>query len=135
MAMATVVLLGLGTLMTIDLGRWYARFGWVDAHGLPVRKPLDDPALSWLAAHPEVTWVVGGYWDVYRLSFLSGGRVRGVPFPVYPNRFPQWRPTPGAGAITIIRPSPEGQVFREKAVLAGERVVYQARGLTILARP
>jgi hypothetical protein len=127
--------LALGTLMTLDLGRWYARFGWVDGLGLPVRRPLDDPALAWLDAHPEVTWAAGGYWDVYRLSFLTGGRVRGAPFPIYPNRFPEWRPTPGAGAVTLVRPSPEGQAFREKAVLAGERAVYRTRGLTILSRP
>ena len=39
--------------------------------------------------HPEVTSIQGDYWDVYRLSFLTGGRVRGMPFPEYPERFPE----------------------------------------------
>ena len=29
--------------------------------------------------HREVDRLYGGYWDVYRLSFLTGGRVKGVP--------------------------------------------------------
>src|SRR5262249_46198496 len=121
-----VVLLAVG--MTADLGRWYARFGWVDGRGVPVRKPVDDPALAWLDAHREVAWISGGYWDVYRLAFLTGGRVRGAPFPVYPNRFPDWRPAPGARAVTLIRPTPEGGLFREKAEAGGEREVFRARG-------
>ena len=36
---------------------------------------------------PDVTHVFGGYWDVYKMAFLSGGRLVGIPFPMYPNRF------------------------------------------------
>ncbi len=36
-----------------------------------------------------MTAIFGDYWDVYRLSFLTGGRVAGVPLPVYPDRFPE----------------------------------------------
>jgi hypothetical protein len=38
----------------------------------------------------DVTHVFGGYWDVYRIAFLSGGRIRGIPYPFYPNRFRGW---------------------------------------------
>ncbi len=38
----------------------------------------------------DVTHVFGGYWDVYRMSFLSGKKVVGIPYPNYPNRFPGW---------------------------------------------
>lgn len=127
--------LGFALLMTADLARWYARFGWLDDRGLPVRKALADPTLAWLAAHPEVTWIEGGYWDVYRLSFLTGGRVRGAPFAFYPNRFPEWRPARGSEAVTLVRPTPEGGIVRDKQLRAGSRILNQARGVTILSRP
>jgi len=38
----------------------------------------------------DVTHVFGGYWDVYRMAFLSGKRLSGIPYPMYPNRFSQW---------------------------------------------
>ena len=46
--------------------------------------------LRWLDEHPEVGSLYGDYWDVYRLSFLTSGKVLGVPFPIFPNRFPEW---------------------------------------------
>ncbi len=85
---AVLTTLVFAVVMTADLARWYARFGWIDERGRPLARPLDDPTLAWLGAHPEITWIHAGYWDVYRLSFLTGGRVRGAPFAVYPNRFP-----------------------------------------------
>ncbi len=112
---AIVSTLVFAVVMTADLARWYARFGWIDERGRPLGRSLDDPALSWLAAHPEIAWIDGSYWDVYRLSFLIGGRVRGVPFGVYPNRFPEWRPEPGEKRATIARASPEGMAFRAAA--------------------
>ncbi len=48
----------------------------------PRDTPFEIPA--------DVTHVFAGYWDAYRLAFLSGGRVRGIPLPMYPNRFPGW---------------------------------------------
>jgi hypothetical protein len=121
--------------MTADLARWYAQFGWVDALGRPVRKPVDDPTLVWLEAHPDVTWIEGGYWDVYRLAFLTGGRLRGAPFPFYPNRVPEWRPPPVGRQATIVRAPPEGLAFRDAALRSGRRAVHEARGVTILADP
>ena len=51
---------------------------WVgfDDRDRPVRQQLDDP-LRRLQRHPGVRAVFGGYWDVYRLSFLTGGVVKG----------------------------------------------------------
>jgi hypothetical protein len=37
-----------------------------------------------------VTHVFGDYWDVYRMAFLSGKQITGIPYPIYPNRFPGW---------------------------------------------
>jgi hypothetical protein len=132
---ASICSLVFAGLMTADLNRWYARFGWVDAWGLPVEKPLDDPTLAWLDSHPEFGWIEGGYWDVYRLSFLTEARVRGAPFRVYPNRFPEWRPTAWQRTATIVRNTPEGRAFQDAAIRSGSRVASQSRGVTILAEP
>ena len=108
MAAAGAIALALAGLMTADAARWYAGFGWLGPGGEPVRRPVRDPALAWLGDHPEVTHIFGDYWAVYRLSYLTGGRVRGVPYPVYPNRFPGWSRGlgPGRGMMAVIRPGP-----------------------------
>ncbi len=119
-------------LMTADTFRWYAQFGWIERSGLPVVKPMDDPTFDWLKAHPEVSWIEAGYWDVYRLAFLTGGKVRGAPFPTYPNRFPEWRRT--SDPVILVRLNPEGVTFRNQAIRDGYRSVQRARGVTILRR-
>ena len=52
----------------------------------------------------DVTHVFGGYWDVYRMSFRSGKRIVGVPYPIYPNRFPQWSRglSPDQGKLLVL---------------------------------
>jgi hypothetical protein len=125
----------LAAVMTADLSRWYARFGWVERGVVPIRRSLDDPILDWLNAHPEVKWIEGSYWDVYRLSYLTGGRVRGAPFAVFPNRFPDWRLPRDGNAATLVRRTPEGLTFRDFAVRDGQREVFRARGVTVLAWP
>jgi hypothetical protein len=99
----------LGGLMAADLERWYEGFGWIG----PARKAPTDPALAWLEGHPEVSHICGDYWAVYRLSFLTGGRVRGVPYPTYPNRFPGWSRGLGAGRgmMAVIRPGPRWREY------------------------
>jgi hypothetical protein len=39
---------------------------------------------------PDVTHVFGDYWDVYRMAFISGKKIVGIPYPMYPNRFRGW---------------------------------------------
>lgn len=116
--------------MTFSTSRWYRDTRhYIDDRGVPVRRELpawsdlvirpdrrgpDDPPGS--SERPEgfsipsdVTHVFGGYWDVYRLSFVSGGRIVGVPYTMYPNRFPGWSAGlgPGRGKILVLRPSEE----------------------------
>jgi hypothetical protein len=86
-------------------------------------------------ANPDVRWIEGGYWDVYRLSFLTGGRVRGEPFAGYPNRFPEWQPAPGEKRAVLVRPTLEGRIAREAAIRSGFRTGLRSRGLTILVTP
>ena len=132
---ASSLAVALAIVMTGDLKDWYAHFGWVDAAGLPARQALDDDVLGWLSVYPKLTWLEAGYWDVYRLSFLSGGRVRGAPFPIYPNRFPRWRRGQGTPRLVLVRPTPEGSAFSLAAMRAGARVVYATRGTAALELP
>jgi hypothetical protein len=136
-AAAWLVSLLLAGLMTLDTARWYARLDWTSAWGWPVQLPLDDPTLAWLLAHPEVKAVTGDYWDVYRLAFLTGGRVRGRPLPVFPDRFPEWSRDVAGGApdVLLVRPTPEGLAALQSAMRAGGRVVHRARGIAIVALP
>ncbi len=134
---AGAVALGFAALMTVDSARWYARLGWVDPAGLPVRKPVEDPALVWLDDHLEVSAILGDYWDVYRISFLTLGRVRAVPFPQYPNRFPEI----GRGlaqarhAVVIVRGGQFGPLYRTRALEAGGLELSRGRGLSIVQWP
>jgi hypothetical protein len=127
-AVLAVVLLAAG--MTLAAFRWYRDTRkYLDDRGMPVRRArphwselviLPDRARAGLTGPgrgqsrvftiaPEVTHVFGGYWDVYRLAFLSGGRIIGIPYPAYPNRFRGWSDGlgPGRGKIVILRPIDE----------------------------
>ncbi len=137
LAAAWLCALVLAGLMTYDSARWYARFGWIDARGRPVRVAAVDPALEWLDAHPEVKAVTGDYWDVYRLAFLTEGRVRGVPLPVFPDRFPEWSRNLRAGRpeVLVVRATREGFSALQSARAAGGRSLFQARGVSIVSWP
>jgi hypothetical protein len=56
--------------------------------------------------HSDVTHVFGGYWDVYRMAFLSKGQVVGIPYPMFPNRFQGWSRGLGAdvGKLLVLEP-------------------------------
>ena len=93
--------------MTVDSARWYAGFGWVDGRaGRPVRRRSTTRRWPGSTRIPRSRSICGDYWDVYRLSFLTGGRVRGVPFPEYPDRFPEVAAglPGGRPAVLIVRP-------------------------------
>ena len=124
-------------LFTWDDVAWYGRLGWIDSSGRPVQRRLDDRALRWLEDHPQVRSIQGSYWDVYRLAFLSGGAVKGVPFAVFPNRFPEWSAALPGGRpeILLIGRSPEGQYFLDQALRQGGKVLARDVGLTIVEWP
>jgi hypothetical protein len=124
-------------LFTGDALAWYRRMGWLDDRCRPVLKRLEDPAESWLQGHPEVGSIYGSYWDVYRLSFLTGGRVKGVPLPVFPNRFPEWLTgLPGGRPETLlVRRTPEGHAFLNRAIADGAEIVFQVPGLLVVHWP
>jgi hypothetical protein len=136
-ATAALLCLLFAAIMTLDTAAWYARFGWIDRAGRPVRRVLHDDALSWLRAHPEVDGIFGGYWDVYRLSFLTGGRVRGVPYPIFPDRFPEWsRGLPGhRPKILVARRSAEGNYYRTTALQQGARSLLRTNQISIFSWP
>ena len=134
-AFAVIVSALFAVLMTADLVRWYHQFGWVNDQGVAVKVAADDPTLAWLDAHPEIDRISGGYWDVYRLIFLSGGRLKGSPYPIYPDRFPSWKRLPGEREVLIARPSPEAKIFVDRALAGGGKVIQRNRGITILTSP
>jgi hypothetical protein len=109
-------------VMTAATLLWYRdEYHYVGQRGIPVRRPVPDwselivvaeaargmPAESSRFSVPaDVSHVFGGYWNVYKMSFLSGGRIVGIPFPMYPNRFRGWSSGlgPGRGKLLILRP-------------------------------
>ena len=130
------VLLAAG--MSLAAFRWYRDTRhYLDGRGHPVRKacppwsalvvvpgrPQPDGSRPGAGRPerytipPDVTHLFGGYWDTYRLSFLSGKRIVGVPYSMYPNRFPGWSAGlgPGRGKIMIVRPSEESAPSRRPA--------------------
>ncbi len=79
----------------------------------------------------DVTHVFGGYWDVYRIAFLSGGRVTAVPFPSYPNRFRGWSRGlgPGRGKLLVLFPANASRKLGTRtSVDQGAGVVQSAEG-------
>jgi hypothetical protein len=131
------LILAMMALFTCDAAAWYRRLGWVNERLVLSRQKIDDPALRWLADHPEIGSIFGGYWDVYRLSFLSEGKVKGVPFPLFPNRFPEWsKGLPGGRPKTLLaRRSREGQLYLTCALNQGGAVLFREGGLTIVNWP
>jgi len=109
-------------LMTAAAFHWYQEERhYINDQGMPVRRrvspwrelAVETPVSPRVAIHsgnytvpPDVTHVFGGYWDVYRMAFLSGGRIAGIPFPMYPNRFRGWSRGlgPDQGKLLALRP-------------------------------
>ena len=127
----------LSALYTSDAAAWYRHLGWLDDSFRPVQGRVNDPAVAWLRDHRQVRTIYGSYWDVYRLSFLSGGELKGVPFPIFPNRFPEWSAglPEGRPETLLVRRSPEAQHFLNSALHQGGRVLYREGGLVIVHWP
>ncbi len=145
----------LAELMTATTFDWYRDTRhYLDNQGIPVRAvpppwselivrtpamwrplgsmlPRSDKSLRF-EVPSDVTHVFGGYWDVYRLAFLSRKRVMGIPYPIYPNRFPGWSEDlePGRGKLLILRPGEDSTSgSRPAAEMPGRRtpVIRSAR--------
>ena len=136
-AVAFALALVFAGLMAVDSARWYGRLGWLDASCRPIRKAVDEPVVAWLEGHPEVSAVVGDYWDVYRLSFLTEGRVVAVPFPVYPDRFPETSKGLAAASnpVLVARPGAFGPGYRGRALAGGGRERLRGKGFSIVDWP
>lgn len=136
--LAILLATALAVIMTLDTARWYRGLGWIDPAGRPVRVPLQDPALDWLRENPDVRLIYGGYWDVYRLAFLDGGRVRGVPYPEYPDRYyPELTvELPGGRPRTLIARNDPFGVFNHRLALSeGGQLLAEGRGYWIIDWP
>ena len=110
--LAVAISLILAGSMTASLAAWYQGLDWIDEgrRATTASQPLGSvPSF----VSPFTTHIYGDYWDVYRLIFLSGRHVDGVPFPTYPNRFPGWSQNlgPGQGELFVLDPSPGWQAM------------------------
>jgi hypothetical protein len=105
---------------------------YVDERAIPVRLPVaawskltvvagaqrgSSAESSQFLVPPDVSHVFGGYWEVYKVSFLSGGHVVGIPYPMYPNRFRGCSSGlgPGQGKLLVLRPEMAGRKSRSMA--------------------
>ena len=126
----------LAVLFTLDTASWYRGFGWIDAANRPVRRPNQDPALDYLRAHPEIDALFGGYWDVYRYQFLLGGRVAGLPFPNYPDRYKAADRFVGRQPrVMIARQGELNDFYRETALRDGGKVLFRGRDRLVIDWP
>jgi hypothetical protein len=92
--------------LTADAATWYGKHRWIGPDFLPARaaaRPVLTPMYE-----PAATHVFGDYWDVYRESFLTGGKVRAIPLPFYPDRFPGWSAGLGKGKGVVFVTAPNG---------------------------
>ncbi len=131
-----ILAIGLVVLPTLDTAQWYRGFGWIDHRLRPQQRVLQDPALEWLRGHPEVTSIFGGYWDVYRLQFLLGGRAEGVPFQEYPDRFDAATRYPGRHpGYLIARPGRLAGFYKDRALEDGGQVLLRHPNVLIIEWP
>ncbi|HKI16811.1 MAG TPA: hypothetical protein VKA15_02985 [Isosphaeraceae bacterium] len=130
-------------VMTAAAFHWYQEERhYINAQGIPVRRragpwrelAVETPASPRSAVNSgnytvpsDVTHVFGGYWDVYRMAFLSGGRISGIPFPMYPNRFHGWSRGlgPGQGKLLALRLDVESRSGSPQ--LAGRPILRKRR--------
>jgi hypothetical protein len=131
---AGTVAFAIALAFLLDTAVWYHRLGWLGGAG-PARH--EDPVLTWLREHPDVPALFGSYWDVYRLAFLTVGRVRGVPYPDYPNRFPDWsrRGDGERPRILVARNDARGPFYRDLALRERATLLQEWPGLWILDWP
>ncbi len=133
-------------VMTSATFLWYRdERVYVDDRGMPVRLPLRDwskltvvstirPGMATVpmdfVVPPDVSHVMGGYWDVYKIAFLSGGRLAGIPFSMYPNRFRGWSRglAPGRGKLLILHPdAPARKAASTSSAKRGSEIVRSAK--------
>lgn len=138
-ACAIVLAATFAIVSTCDLARWYDRMGMRSARSTSMS--IDDVLrVDWehVRGGRRAGWIYGSYWDVYRLSFLLGGRVRGVPFPFYPDRFgDRERPTAQRDeGVLLVRPTTrEGAYFRSVAEAKGKTPIVRSRRILIYDWP
>jgi hypothetical protein len=125
---AGVLAIAFASVFTLDAIAWYQSLGWMNDRGRILVRAVDDPVLDWLDSHPEVVGLHGGYWEVYRYTFLTRGRVRGVPTGFFPNRFPEWSATfpNGRPQIVLTRMGNRtDQVLRRAVYRGGGNVIMR----------
>lgn len=123
----------LGGLMLVSAVRWEQGQGWLDGLA-PLRRPLNDPALRWLASQEGIGRIEGDYWDVYRLAFLLDPHPKAQPRAGQPDRFGSSEDLPGR-RILVGRPSWDGMPEVADALRRGGVERLRAPGVVLIERP
>ena len=127
-AAGLILAVAFAAVMTLDARLWYERFGWLEGRR-PIVPALEEPVLDWLNEHPEVDVLSGSYWQGYKIAFLTAGRVKGIPYPIFPNRFPEWsKGLPGGHARFLFS-------SRDRESLNFRVMAQQAGGVDLLRTP
>lgn len=119
--LVSILALAFTLALSADAYTWLRSFGWIAPAGIPARAQPRDPLLALLSRQPDPLPLFAPYWDAYRAQFLTAGRIVGVPFPIYPDRFPeQSRGIPGSVLCWFLyRPGTDADLFFPKARAAG----------------
>lgn len=131
--LAVTLAIGFAGAFSLDTWSWYERLGWIGRSA--ARTGPDDPVLAWFEGHPEVDSVFGDYWDVYRIALETRGRIEGVPYPHYPDRFGAAPKYPGLHPRVLISRGEVGPFYRHQAMAEGGRVLFRGRDFVIIDWP
>ena len=139
---ALVLAASLAILLAVDEVRWLEGFQWIGPNRAVASRPTPETRLlDWLNRHPNVDYIVSDYWLIYRLAFLTGGRIKGRPY-AEPNRFPEWGDggdRAGRRVLILIPTAPACRRRRHRSrfgrLAAGGRLVGRIDGLEIYSWP
>jgi 4-amino-4-deoxy-L-arabinose transferase-like glycosyltransferase len=120
-----------GVVLTFHLSGYY--WPWTSERREWAQNLRSDQALLAFLEGNGVRWVCGGYWTVYPVNFLSGGRIRAVPFERQFDFYGYGRNLPAAaGKLALLgRDERELALWAERAGLRG-RPVRAAPGYVAL---
>jgi len=125
-------------LLTADAARWYQpAWSGIDARVGPSRTATEDlPRYAWLnPSYRGQPGSLGGYWDVYRMSFPGQRPVRGIPFRSSRIGFPEWSsdlPKDGHPDIVVGRRYQGSRGFVDRPCSRAAKILERGAGYVIV---